>query len=128
MGYTIKHKRCEKCQKFYAPIREDQRFCCTECHNAFRYIPLKKYRTKTCLNCGIKFRTNIKTQKFHTDKCREEYHKLEKKYYVRKCGFCGKKLTTTDSRTRYHKECKYPAKLQREHDRYMRRKHGTDSA
>ena len=113
------YKRCKKCQKFFNPIRIDQIFCCDKCRKSFKYYKPNKPVEKICKQCGTVFATGLSAQVFCEDKCRMEFHNVRNKEVTTICEFCGKEMIVTDSRKRYHKECRYPAKLLREHNRYM---------
>ena len=113
----IFYKRCKVCQKFFSPIRSDQVFCGDKCRKKYKYYNTLPKINKTCNQCGIKFITSNPHKVFCSDLCRQKYHSKIKEAKEIKCAYCGRILVTSNSRKKYHSECYYKAKLEREKER-----------
>ena len=117
----MEHVRCKKCQKFFIPIRSDQRLCSDKCRTTYKYYTRKPVLHKVCKHCKSKFTTRLEFQDFCCDKCRTSHHRslLNREILTRRCKNCGNVFETTDSRQIYcDRNCRYEAKLIRENKRY----------
>ena len=123
----MQYKRCKKCQRFFTPIKSDQVFCGVRCSSAFSYYKPQPLKEKICVQCGKSFTTRLSSQTHCADICRLEHYNIRNKEMVIMCLHCGKPFTTTDSREKYHKECRYPAKLIRENKRHKEKKNELQS-
>lgn len=113
-------KRCRLCQKFFYPIRQDQKYC-PRCGKQKAYYIPKLPIIKTCLYCKKEFKTSKKIQKFCSMQCKNNYHRS----YIKKervCKYCGKKFITTNKNQYCSREHYLLAKAKRDSEYYMRKK------
>lgn len=114
-------KRCRLCQRFYYPIRKDQKYC-PNCRSKKSYYKKVKKHRRQCKKCGKKFVAKRKDQIFCSSDCRNSYHYV----YIEKtkvCPWCKKEFSTSNKRKYCSHSCYLAAKLKRDHIYYMGTKH-----
>lgn len=71
----------------------------------------KKYYNNTCIHCNTTFKTTKPKQKFCSEKCKQEYHELQRQIKInnkpkKNCVICGKEFTPRNTRIQCcSKEC-----------------------
>jgi len=117
----ITPRRCKLCQKFYYPIRKDQKYC-PRCRKKKNYYKKVEHQEATCKKCGSQFIAKRSDQVFCSTECRMTYH-FPKQIKNRICRRCGKPFQTPTSRQRYCSyECYALEKRKRDKEYYMEHK------
>lgn len=97
---------CENCNKEFTKESHGRkpRFCCESCRREWwKNNPSKSKRIvniKTCENCGGKFKTTNKKQRFCSKDCGIEPRR-GRTYYKKICPYCNKEFSTIYKRVVY---------------------------
>lgn len=123
------HKRCAICQKFFWPIKSDQKYC-TKCSGTRKYYKPKPTTKKKCPVCKRIFKTRRIVQKFCSPLCRYTYHQVIGTRHKKKCPECNRHFNTGRSFQIYcNHRCYLMAKARRDHANYIGRKgNGTNNS
>ena len=117
----LKNTRCSMCQRFFWPIKSNQKYC-SVCKKKKKYYVQKPLVQKKCPNCNKPFKTRRQVQVYCSTSCKSKFHYDGKKEAM-VCERCGNIFYTAKSFQVYcSHNCYLTAKSERDHQNYLRRK------
>lgn len=97
------YRFCLICNKKF-PVKsskKNQKYCCIECAHVGR----KTVKEKTCVNCGIVFKSYYKKSRFCCKECKNQYlNKINNTPYFKNCEFCKSQYLYYNNMSNWFKE------------------------